>query len=93
VGCHPGTTRALGRLANADLRAAKQAAHAAFDPLWRRKMEREQISRSKARGAGYRWLADQLGIECKRCHIGMMSADECRRVVEVCKSRGGKNAR
>ena len=33
VGCHPGTTTPLGRLADKKLRAAKKAAHAAFDPL------------------------------------------------------------
>lgn len=32
VGCHKGTTQPLGRLANAELRKAKMAAHAAFDP-------------------------------------------------------------
>ena len=35
VGCHPHSDAPLGRLANADLRRAKMAAHAAFDPLWR----------------------------------------------------------
>lgn len=35
VGCHPGTRNPLGRLANFELRTAKIAAHAAFDPIWR----------------------------------------------------------
>lgn len=35
VGCHGESKNPLGRLANAELRAAKKAAHAAFDPLWR----------------------------------------------------------
>lgn len=87
VGCHDGTERPLGRLANAELRQAKQAAHAAFDPLWKRKMERDGVSKTKARGAGYRWLAEQLGIEARRCHIGKMSVEECRRVVEICTRR------
>jgi hypothetical protein len=60
VGCHPGTEKSLGGLANSELRAAKMDAHAAFDPLWRRKMERDGCSQSKARKAGYRWLAEQL---------------------------------
>lgn len=88
VGCHDGTERPLGRLANAELRQAKQEAHAAFDPLWKRKMERDGCSKGKARGAGYKWLADQLGIDRKRCHIGMMDAETCRRVVEVCRRKG-----
>ncbi|WP_278247013.1 zinc-finger-containing protein [Agathobaculum desmolans] len=35
VGCHKGTDRPLGRLADAELRYWKKAAHAVFDPLWR----------------------------------------------------------
>lgn len=88
VGCHPGTEKPLGRLANAELRAAKSAAHAAFDPLWKAKMRREQCSQSKARKAGYKWLADQMGMNPKRCHIGMMDVAECQRVVEICQRRG-----
>lgn len=75
VGCHRGTTRPLGRLANADLRAAKQAAHAAFDPLWRGTKWR--------RSAAYRWLAQQMGLPAKQCHIGMFDANQCARVVAI----------
>jgi hypothetical protein len=81
VGCHaPGNgqgdgTSPLGRLANAELRAAKHAAHAAFDPLW--KMER------MSRYSAYAWLAERLGIHPKECHIGMMDVGDCKRVVEA----------
>lgn len=84
VGCHPGTEKALGRLANAELRKAKQEAHAAFDPLWQRKILKEQCSKSYARKAGYRWLSEQLGIPFKKTHIGYFDVEQCRRVVEVC---------
>jgi NAD-dependent aldehyde dehydrogenases len=77
VGCHPGTTEPLGRLANAELRAAKIAAHAAFDPLWRTVGNRK-------RSEAYRWLADKLGIRWKDCHIGMFDVETCKRVVEIC---------
>ena len=78
VGCHPGTTQPLGRLADAELRREKMAAHAAFDPLWK--------NGEHKRGKLYGWLANQLGIEKKDCHIGMFSADMCRRVVEICRT-------
>lgn len=84
VGCHPGTDVPLGRLADADLRTAKQRAHAAFDPLWKKKMERDQCGKGAARRAGYTWLAEQLGIRREDCHIGMMDVALCERVVEVC---------
>lgn len=76
VGCHPGTKRPLGRLANASLRAAKVRAHAAFDPLWKS----GRMKRTKA----YAWLAKELEIKPDDCHIGMFTEDMCARVVSVC---------
>lgn len=76
VGCHPGTLTPLGRLANEELRKAKMAAHAAFDPIWKSKrMKRKQA---------YAWLADELGIANEDCHIGMFEIETCNRVVEIC---------
>lgn len=66
----------LGRLANAELRAAKQAAHKAFDPIWRC----QYMKRKEA----YAWLAEKLGIAVEDTHIGMFDVAMCRRVVEVC---------
>ena len=60
------------------------AAHAAFDPLWRAKMARDSCTKSQARKAGYRWLAEQLGMPYKKTHIGDFDLAECQRVVEVC---------
>lgn len=84
VGCHPGTEKPLGGLANAELRAWKVKAHAAFDPLWQGKMRRDRCRKDQARRAGYAWLARQLGIDVNRCHIGYMNIDECKKVVEIC---------
>lgn len=90
VGCHPGTTEPLGRLANAALRQAKQAAHAAFDPLWQdnqsRGGRRAGRRRNERRKRAYAWLAEQLGIAEKDCHIGMFDVATCQRVVEICHS-------
>jgi hypothetical protein len=84
VGCHPGTTKPLGRLANAELRAWKSRAHAAFDPLWRAKML-QGFCKKHARDYGYKWLSEQLGIARYACHIGMFDVEQCKRVVEICK--------
>lgn len=81
VGCHPGTTKPLGRLADAELRIAKMEAHAAFDPRWRAK---DKKNRPVARTQAYNWLAKQLGIERGQCHIGLFDIETCRRVVEIC---------
>lgn len=78
VGVHKGTDKALGRLANAELREWKKKAHAAFDPVWK-----ERQSRNKA----YKWLSKALGINRKHTHIGMFDIEECKRTVEVCRLR------
>lgn len=89
VGCHPRANKKgrggqgdgavpLGRLANAELRRAKMAAHAAFDPLWK--------SKSMRRKEAYAWLATQLGISVDNCHIGMFDVDGCNAVIQVCSS-------
>jgi hypothetical protein len=84
VGCHPKTTTPLGCLADAELRAAKIRAHAAFDETWRRKFYAEGRGRGKSRGDGYRWLAWRLGMHPRDCHIGMFDVATCEKVVTVC---------
>lgn len=65
----------LGSLANAELRRARNRAHAAFDPLWR--------SGEMSRHEAYAWLAGELGVSAANCHIGMMDVDGCRAVVSA----------
>lgn len=77
VGCHPGTSRPLGRLANESLRRAKMAAHAVFDPLWK--------SGAMRRNQAYAWLAGELGIAVESCHIGMFDEAGCQRVIGICR--------
>lgn len=79
VGCHTGTDKPLGTLANAELRAARMLAHGAFDVLWKEL----GMKRVKA----YAWLGRQLGVNKHRCHIAMFTVEECREVVRVCNAR------
>ena len=83
VGCHPGTDKPLGTLANKELRDARSAAHARFDPLWIRKAQQQRCSKGQARRRGYRWLAKKLGIKEEACHIAMFDVETCRRVVQI----------
>ena len=85
VGCHPGTTAPLGAPAGAHTRAARNEAHAAFDPLWKRKIIRDGVPQYEARKAGYAWLAREMGLTVEQCHISLFNADQARRVVEICK--------
>lgn len=87
VGAHRDTLKPLGSPADKATRDARSAAHAAFDPLWRKRQRLSGLSNQHARGKGYKWLAAELGIDRKDCHIGMMDAATARRVVEICKRR------
>ena len=87
VGCHPRSKRhghngdePMGRLANVELRRAKQRAHAVFDPFWK--------SRDMKRTEAYAWLAEQMGVSAANCHIGMFDVDGCRAVVAVVENYG-----
>lgn len=93
VGCHKAGgssgdgTRPLGRLANAELRSAKKAAHAVFDPIWLARLALSPaLGRTKARNRCYAELAKAMGIPREQCHIGMMDVADCRRVVAICGS-------
>lgn len=61
-------------------------AHAAFDPLWKKKMERDNCTKKKARADGYKWLAVQLHIKYADCHIAEFDVDMCKNVVDVCEA-------
>lgn len=81
VGCHKNspTNAPLGRLADKELRLAKQEAHAVFDPLWK-------VGRLNRKEA-YGWLAQQLNINRALCHIGMFDVDRCREVARICSAK------
>lgn len=78
VGCHFGTVKALGRMANAELREWKTKAHKAFDPLWR------DHKILKSRTKAYRWMAKKMKIDEKRAHIGMFDVAQCKKLVKLC---------
>ena len=85
VGVHKGTTNALGRLANKELREAKKEAHKYFDNLWKRAAKLKGRSKQEARPKAYRWLSIQLWLNLEHCHIGMFDIELCKRTIEVCK--------
>ena len=80
VGCHKGSTRPLGNVANEMLRLKRMEAHRVFDDSWR--------SRHMSRTQAYKWLSQQLRIPLKRTHIGGFEMDQCQKVIELC---GGNN--
>ena len=77
IGCHKGTTRPLGNVANEMLRLKRMETHQTFDAYWR--------GRSMSRTQAYRWLAAQLHLPENRAHIGGFEMDQCQKVIELCK--------
>jgi hypothetical protein len=77
VGTHKNSPehKPLGRLANAELRKAKMAAHAVFDPLWKS----GRMSRKEA----YSMLSEKMSIPKDQAHIGMFDVDQCKAVVNI----------
>lgn len=73
VGVHKGTDRPLGILANKELRRWKNAAHAAFDPLWR--------SGKYKRRTAYKLLSEKMGMPKERTHIGMFDIEQCKQAI------------
>ena len=77
VGAHKRTGKPLGRLANAELRYWKKAAHTAFDPLWQR-------GRFKGhRNVAYGWLAQRMNLPAEETHIGMFDIAQCKKVINI----------
>ena len=76
----------LGTLANAELRAARRRVHGTFDALWLRKQRVTGCTKSDARAAGYRWLAEELSIAdaAKHCHIAMFDLETCAKAIHIC---------
>lgn len=80
VGVHKGTDIPLGRLADAELRWWKKAAHAAFDPMWK-------FGRFRGyRNAAYDWLSKQMQLPRERTHIGMFDVQQCKDAIKICKA-------
>jgi hypothetical protein len=77
VGCHKGARKALGRLANHELRAAKKRAHVYFDQIW----QKGHLDRTSA----YKWLSQMLGLPSEYTHIGCFNVDTCNEVVRLSK--------
>lgn len=73
-GCYENSDRPKGTFAGPALRKARQEAHIAFDSLWRNGAPGE-------RGRAYKWLAQELGIPQRECHIGKFDLEMCQQVI------------
>ena len=84
VGCHKGTTRPLGNLANEVLRLKRMETHQVYDAFWKR----SGMTRTQA----YKWLAEQMNLTEDRAHIGSFEMDQCQMVIELCRKNSEEAA-
>ena len=84
VGCHKGTNRPLGNVANEVLRLKRRETHKVFDAFW----QGNGMSRTKA----YKWLAAQMRLSEKDAHIGGFEMDQCQQVIDLCEKEWNKGA-
>ena len=77
VGCHKGTNRPLGNVANEVLRLKRRETHQVFDRFW----QDNGMSRTQA----YKWLAKQMRLSEKDAHIGGFEMDQCQQVIDLCR--------
>lgn len=74
VGCHPGTFKPLGTLADNDLRALRWRAHKAMDTCWK--------SGRMSRDEAYEELQVVLEVGSNEAHIGKLDSEQCEKVIE-----------
>lgn len=77
VGCHKGTTRPLGKVANEFLRNKRIEAHQEFDSFWKE----QGMSRAKA----YKWLSGKMHLPSNKTHIGGFEVEQCQKVIDLCR--------
>ena len=77
VGCHKGTNRPLGNVANEVLRLKRMETHQIFDTFW----QRQRMSRT----AAYKWLSKEMKLPKAKAHIGGFEMDQCQQVIDLCR--------
>lgn len=76
VGCHKGTSKPLGTLANFVLRAERRETHRIFDKWWQ--------SNGMTRSQGYTELAKRMNLPKYKTHIGQFDMAQCEQVIRIC---------
>ncbi|WP_409969875.1 zinc-finger-containing protein [Bengtsoniella intestinalis] len=84
VGCHKGTTRPLGNVANEVLRLKRRETHQIFDTFW----SEAGMTRTRA----YQWLGQQMGMSARKAHIGSFEMDQCQQVIDLCQLGADRKA-
>lgn len=74
VECHPGTTAAMGFVANGVLRKLRGLVHDTMDVLWmENKMPRTEV---------YRKLREEMGLTKAQCHVAKFDEKQCKQALK-----------
>lgn len=76
VGCHKGTKKPLGILANKEERELRMECHRLFDGIWKQDLKRKYR---------YFYLAERLGIDKNDCHISCFSKKRVLKAIKLMK--------
>lgn len=76
VGCHKGTKRPLGNVANETLRLKRMETHQIFDAFWK--------AQGMSRTQGYKWMAKYMELPEDHAHIGGFEMDQCQKLIDLC---------
>lgn len=77
VGCHKGTAKPLGTLANSVLKMKRRETHVIFDQWWK--------ANNMTRSQGYSELAKKMKLPKYRTHIGQFDMAQCEQVINICR--------
>ena len=78
VGCHEGSKKSYGRIADKKLRELKHKGHEIFDPLWKNK---PKVFRSRA--TAYYWLSKRMNIHRNYTHFGFFDEEQCIEAINI----------
>lgn len=82
----------MGTPANKETRYARRMLHEQFDSIWMRlqlvawSRLGYRKDRAEARSQMYDWLAGQMGMSAKECHIGNFTLSDCKAAEQLIKS-------
>ncbi len=76
VGCHPGSIKPLGTLADKQLRRWRSLVHRKFDPLW-------QSGVFSSRQIAYKWLSKAMKLPLERTHVAMFDIRQCQKAIAL----------
>ncbi|WP_347136434.1 zinc-finger-containing protein [[Clostridium] symbiosum] len=87
VGTHkPWPDKAMGILANAEMREWKIRCHDLFDSFWRQSGKGMQKRRQKL----YRRLAEEMGIAVTECHFGYFKLEQLKQAYTILERWGNR---